>query len=1041
MKQSSSRLSLGALLLIPLVTASMAFADTSAPPATPLLGADEVITRVGTLLGADPKSKQDPAKGEADRLMADLVSFKNIRAKLTAGEAAERWLKLYDRYRQLPANPTAKAMFNPYAPPTITELSLPALLAALPEPAGWSVLKERLLERQQTNDTVQDSIVKLVLYSITQDQPRLEKGLSELKANAAASGNRSYLYTLRDLRTDTTRSGAGKNGTVTADSFASYLQSLSGERPKGRLSVLVPDLVALAGEKRAEELLNKALALPGVALTVPSSGATLKLAKQVVMNRLATLTEPQWDLVTSGNDIDLYEALDKRFPEQTALQKSGSEENFQKFEENYGNPFADNPRREARIIYLLGLLSHNRVNDAVKLAITIDDDTYQSKNFEKQWHSFDKLRHSAPLNQFCSALLSERSELPLWQQCGLVALHSNTVDVLLAINNTAAAKAGIPLEARLNLRDRKIDLLLAVDKSDEALALLREALALDTGKETAQAQATFNRAKQKLAAKLCELGVVLGKTERINEAVTAYSTALVSQGLRSRIANFGDPESNQLVEALLTVGRFASAEQLVITSLSSLIQSPELNAIPGTREMALVSGLLKGHLSQLIEVYDRAGRSEDVLAVLEKAAWWGATDLLDLVEQTPALAPQVARALHKVGRNNEALELVTWHLLATPADDAAYQVLVDIQGVAALPFLEKLFSRDHFEERPLIWQAVILKADGKLDLAEKSVRQALKIDPTDGEQKAGDRGRAYMVLADTLAAKGKQDDAAFFKRVVEAVKIAETGDRMTKAGLLKRSLALYEQASGLFADAYCVQWRLAERLSALGDLAGARKHYEIAFERMPEQFGQVARVCFGCEGVFTHQQSVSVAEEVLTNLAKMSPDKQQVEYLLGQLRESQGRKSEAYRHFFRAATLDHDYLDALKEAYALRQQVFLGQTEMDALALRMLRLDPLLRHNHLDPGEISSVKDVWQVYAEHSDKHDKPVKSLLPLTASKLELETVLKKLGSNMDAMEMKAMFQREHRSVPEPGEAVVRNQFVQKLLQYAASSGLGGE
>ena len=41
----------------------------------------------------------------------------------------------------------------------------------------------------------------------------------------------------------------------------------------------------------------------------------------------------------------------------------------------------------------------------------------------------------------------------------------------------------------------------------------------------------------------------------------------------------------------------------------------------------------------------------------------------------------------------------------------------------------------------------------------------------------------------------------------------------------------------------------------MGNLAEARKHYEIAFRRMPEQFGQVASFCFGCEGVFNHPES------------------------------------------------------------------------------------------------------------------------------------------------------------------------------------------
>ena len=308
-----------------------------------------------------------------------------------------------------------------------------------------------------------------------------------------------------------------------------------------------------------------------------------------------------------------------------------------------------------------------------------------------------------------------------------------------------------------------------------------------------------------------------------------------------------------------------------------------------------------------------------MLALLEKAPWWGATDLLDLTDLYENLAPSAAKALHTKGRADQAVKILENHLQAHPGDDSAYRLLTDILGSQVIPWLDTLHALDRFEERPLIWKAALLTKAGSLDEAEATIRQALKIDPTDGEQQAGDRARAYAVLADILKAKGKTDDAAFFERVVASVHIAEKGDQFAEAGLLRKSLALYEEASTNFADAYCVQWRLAERLTAMGKIEEAKKHYEIAFERMPEQFGQVAQFCFGCEGVFTNQQSTSVAEEVLTRLAKTTPQKPQVHYLLGQLRESQGRKLEAYQHFHTAVELDPDYVDGLKALYSLRK--------------------------------------------------------------------------------------------------------------------------
>ena len=53
--------------------------------------------------------------------------------------------------------------------------------------------------------------------------------------------------------------------------------------------------------------------------------------------------------------------------------------------------------------------------------------------------------------------------------------------------------------------------------------------------------------------------------------------------------------------------------------------------------------------------------------------------------------------------------------------------------------LDELFSRDRFEERPLIWKAKILLEQKKLDDAQRTIEQAIAIDPSDGEQGKGSR--------------------------------------------------------------------------------------------------------------------------------------------------------------------------------------------------------------------------------------------------------------------------------------------------------------
>ncbi len=62
------------------------------------------------------------------------------------------------------------------------------------------------------------------------------------------------------------------------------------------------------------------------------------------------------------------------------------------------------------------------------------------------------------------------------------------------------------------------------------------------------------------------------------------------------------------------------------------------------------------------------------------------------------------------------------------------------------------------------------------------------------------------------------------------------------------------------ADAYCIQSRLAVRLSEPGQHELAAKHYEKALALMPDSFGRVESHGFGCEGAFGVTEAQSAAE-------------------------------------------------------------------------------------------------------------------------------------------------------------------------------------
>src|SRR5205807_2349007 len=140
-------------------------------------------------------------------------------------------------------------------------------------------------------------------------------------------------------------------------------------------------------------------------------------------------------------------------------------------------------------------------------------------------------------------------------------------------------------------------------------------------------------------------------------------------------------------------------------------------------------------------------------------------------------------------------------------------LLIELEPTNSVNRLDQLFARDAFEERPLIWKAHWLRTHGQFETAEEAARRAISIDPSDGEEGPGDRMRAYAELAEIRAARGDAKEAEFFRGAVAAIRESELADRFHAAGLLKRAVKMYEDSLKHFADAYCIQSRLAIQLA------------------------------------------------------------------------------------------------------------------------------------------------------------------------------------------------------------------------------------
>jgi tetratricopeptide (TPR) repeat protein len=1037
--------------------------------AAEMKGAQEIIQAIQeALAGARSAAAQPDAAVQAvEQLRRDLDAFAIAQDDLPAA-AATAWLGLWDRAAVLYDRQTLARLAGRGGPLLRGSLlldpsdsgALAAALAVLPDPDAWPILAERVAARPPPTpaNAGADAALHLLVAFLNQDPAAMLVTLDRYGARIDDLKDwqrDSARQRLATLRGHAEALGAGR----TSDLVARFEQTIAAQKGAAVLtrSLRVPELVGLAGEAKAEALLREALAIPGVRLTIPGQGATLALAQRVALSLAGTLKTPQWELVDSPAAWELYEAMAKQFPTapDAAAPRPGLDAAFLGRYESYPaqeDHRAAQGREAAALYYLLSLLRRGQPDDAVAFAAQLgqrEGFTWRGHAWggADAWGSATAWVEPAVLLDFYSRLVRQTSpgaEQP-WREYALLSTQLGKGEEAVQALEQACAQPGLSSAERTSLQEQLVTAYLAHDDADRAVALLRQEGKEDWRRLPPEERDAALGERLEQGTRLARLGKLLGKPEWIEEGIQVQAT-VVAGALTELSAGKDDALACSLrlapsAKLLVENGRYAEAEArlLAVVSATATLWQNSKGDGESVPPFVRANNPLRPVLVQLADVYHAAGRPQDLLILLETSPWWGAADLLHLAKGTwnreEGLLYTAAAALHAVGRDAEAIPILKELLVDSPSNDRAYELLLATGDKDLLAWLDRLYERDRFEERPLIWKAVLQRQAGQLTEAEATVRQALKVDPTDGEQKAGDRARAYTVLADILQAQARTEDAQFFRNLVQAVRLAEQGDEYAAAGLTTRSLGFYERASTVFLDAYCVQWRLAERLYALGDRKGAEAHYRVAFERLPEQFGQVASLCFGCDGVFSAPQSRGIAEEVLIRLEKEGPKRPQVLYLLGMLRQAQGRSREAYDNYRRATAMDPGYLDAWGKAFDLAEGLFLPPAERDAMALTMLRLDPLQRHVTVRLEEITHLQALAVVLRANRRFSVPRPAALLPLPASRTALADAARASPRLRDllaagVMETQTGELGRDRVVPRLGEVLVWHEVVQAIL-----------
>lgn len=884
-------------------------------------------------------------------LQQELKAFAQECAKLAPADAGAKWLVLLDHYfavENTPQEVNGSTMLN----------NFDDVIAVLPGPESWPAIREGIEARPPGDHSIRAQSLRLLAHLLVRDNEAIEKDLDQigplLKDPVAAE----------KLRNVVLRSVNANDPALKLKTFTETLDLAEKPDPNTAMrerALEVPDLVTLAGPEKAEQLLRRALVLP-VYVQIKTGAQTVRLARKLALELVDQLKSPPWMLVNSLDSIDLYEALNKKFPTSDQQAQHAARVVLGSGGNQYISVNDAEDRNNARLYYFLALVAKGRTDDAAKVAKEFGG--AGAPVSETALRSLERAGATEAVYKFIAKLIADDPNLGLWDEYTELAAHLGKSEEVLAAARKAAATHD-------NLHWVLINALLAADQPDEAADALSKMLRLVSKPEDG-----FEGAQKLLA-----IGHLLGHHDWEDEAVGSILAYTKSRTANPAQASASTYELRSAIESLRNADRGADAATALSDSIATLYQASKVGGRPEN-----VGANQSDLLRELVGIYYGAGRLNDVLTILDQFPNWGASDLAEMNgeqdSEGQSIGMMAAAALVAAGHADEARLILHELLYDRGGYDPAYELLLRIDGDKAIPFLDELFSRDRFEERPLIWKAKLLLDQKKLDDAQSIIERAIAIDPSDGEQGVGSRMRAYSVYADVLDAKGNADKAEAMRAAVTAIRLSEKADAFYNAGLLRHAIKLYQEALGHFQDAYCIQSRLAIQMAKLGMFDAAAEHYRKAYELMPESFGRVESHCFGCEHAFEGDQAQGIAEKVFTQLAAKEPNKPQVFYLLGYLRIQQWRYTEALDATRQAVKLDPDYLNAWNQIEELESSIDVPAADQDAAALNILRLDPLGRHHDPNVDEIEDLAGLWNAASTAAKLQRTPATTLYPLAAS-----------------------------------------------------------
>jgi tetratricopeptide (TPR) repeat protein len=879
---------------------------------------------------------------ERAKLGSDLEQYRKDLPSLDGPGAARRWFALYDQALELdedsPDGDLEGLDFHTGQP-----VGWRSLLSALPPPAAWPALRAEADRRAQRNPKDTKTLgLQFLARLLDADRAGAAESLNSLER---AGVDRSQVYATRSVV-----ARIYGNGEQRVAALQAQLEQVRGAR-----WVDVPGLVALVGETKARTILEQAVK-SATSIHIQGDPATRALARQVALENIEHLRVPQWNLAADFDGARLYEALMNRFKSKADIE----DEHF----------------ASATHYYFLRMVSDGRQAEAER-ALKILNDQGELSIPHAIVEALERANLREELYRFLHAQLDRRPELRAWDLYVEQAAYTGHALAAIALIEKQLARKDLAAELRRDLGYRHAAAFLAVDDVARAEKEYLALFAQPPNKSEPELAARVNAVLDAAAA-----GRLTGRRALQETAMEFAGAALALPRDESSAYEFLVAERNFSAE-LRKQGRTAEALQIRLKRIAALERADKVQQA----EFSMLHFGSRDGLVELAALQMEAGKPGEVIMLLRDSKAWSAEDLAELLDEKDSagvpMGAIAARALRDTGDREAALRVAKATVAAVPGHDAAYEIVVAFDPVAAA-FLDERFGLDEFEERPLIWKAQLQLNADNLAVAEATIRRAIAIDPSDGEEGPNDRMRAYAILAEILKRRGDVGQSALYAGAVQAIRMSEHADEYHRAGLYERAFTGYRGALEKFSDAYCIQSRLAVQLNKRGKRDEAMVHYRRAYELMPSSFGRVESHCFGCENVFQGEEAQGMAERVFSDIIRRSPRNAQAHYLLAYLREQQGRYDQAVQPLRAAVSIDDRYLNAWKRLQDLADETFIEPDELDIARLKLLELDPMKRHSYYSLEEVGQLAALWNgVNRAHDIAVDAapPASGVYPLAA------------------------------------------------------------